>query len=137
MTGLTFHFLNPAIDYLVVLLLAHVSQSLLCFPDLCCPAMEPSPAPSTLQGAPAIMPASKPPRILACVLCQHRKIKCDRHFPCANCTKVSASILTMLWLLSCVGENSLTMPRQMSSVLQAPRRRRASDADQTRTSRSV
>jgi hypothetical protein len=31
----------------------------------------------------------KPPRrILACELCQHRKIKCDRHFPCANCTKV-------------------------------------------------
>ncbi|KJR89192.1 c6 zinc finger domain containing protein [Sporothrix schenckii 1099-18] len=29
----------------------------------------------------------KPPRILACVLCQHRKIKCDRTFPCANCTK--------------------------------------------------
>lgn len=30
----------------------------------------------------------KPPRILACVLCQHRKIKCDRNFPCANCVKV-------------------------------------------------
>ncbi|KAK4462135.1 fungal-specific transcription factor domain-containing protein [Cladorrhinum samala] len=31
----------------------------------------------------------KPPRILACVLCQHRKIKCDRNFPCANCTKAN------------------------------------------------
>ncbi|KAK3326605.1 fungal-specific transcription factor domain-containing protein [Apodospora peruviana] len=33
--------------------------------------------------------ASKPTRILACVLCQHRKIKCDRNFPCANCTKAN------------------------------------------------
>ncbi|TVY38946.1 Transcription factor [Lachnellula subtilissima] len=28
---------------------------------------------------------SKPQRILACVRCQQRKIKCDRNFPCANC----------------------------------------------------
>jgi hypothetical protein len=34
---------------------------------------------------------NKPTRILACVLCQHRKIKCDRSFPCANCIKVSSS----------------------------------------------
>ncbi|KAJ2972243.1 hypothetical protein NUW58_g9226 [Xylaria curta] len=27
----------------------------------------------------------KTPRILACVLCQNRKIKCDRHNPCSNC----------------------------------------------------
>ncbi|KAK4152469.1 activator of stress genes 1 [Chaetomidium leptoderma] len=33
--------------------------------------------------------ANKPPRILACVLCQHRKIKCDRLFPCANCIKAN------------------------------------------------
>ncbi|KAF4126203.1 Fungal trans [Geosmithia morbida] len=26
-------------------------------------------------------------RVLACHLCQKRKIKCDRRFPCANCTK--------------------------------------------------
>jgi hypothetical protein len=32
-------------------------------------------------------PASKAPRVLACVLCQQRKVKCDRKFPCANCTK--------------------------------------------------
>lgn len=25
----------------------------------------------------------------ACVLCQHRKIKCDRSTPCSNCVKVS------------------------------------------------
>src|SRR5271154_543896 len=29
----------------------------------------------------------KPQRVLACVLCQQRKVKCDRKFPCANCTK--------------------------------------------------
>ncbi|ROV92689.1 hypothetical protein VSDG_06579 [Cytospora chrysosperma] len=33
----------------------------------------------------------KPPRILACVLCQHRKIKCDRTFPCANCLKANVT----------------------------------------------
>lgn len=31
--------------------------------------------------------APKPTRILACVLCQQRKIKCDRKFPCAHCLK--------------------------------------------------
>ena len=30
---------------------------------------------------------SKPQRVLACVLCQQRKVKCDRRYPCANCTK--------------------------------------------------
>lgn len=32
-------------------------------------------------------PTSKTQRVLACVLCQQRKVKCDRRFPCANCTK--------------------------------------------------
>jgi Fungal Zn(2)-Cys(6) binuclear cluster domain len=32
----------------------------------------------------------KPPRVLACVLCQQRKVKCDRKFPCANCVKSRA-----------------------------------------------
>jgi hypothetical protein len=26
-------------------------------------------------------------RVLACVLCQQRKIRCDRKFPCSNCSK--------------------------------------------------
>lgn len=30
---------------------------------------------------------SKSQRVLACVLCQQRKIGCDRKFPCSNCTK--------------------------------------------------
>ncbi|KPM40852.1 hypothetical protein AK830_g5689 [Neonectria ditissima] len=38
------------------------------------------------QGAPQSQPP-RPQRILACVLCQQRKIKCDRRFPCANCIK--------------------------------------------------
>jgi hypothetical protein len=29
----------------------------------------------------------KPQRILACVLCQQRKVKCDRKFPCNHCIK--------------------------------------------------
>ena len=28
---------------------------------------------------------SKPQRVLACVRCQRRKIKCDRRFPCQHC----------------------------------------------------
>lgn len=32
----------------------------------------------------------KPQRVLACVLCQQRKVKCDRKFPCANCVKSQA-----------------------------------------------
>ncbi|RAL10654.1 C6 zinc finger domain protein [Aspergillus homomorphus CBS 101889] len=31
----------------------------------------------------------KPQRVLACVLCQQRKIRCDRTFPCANCVRAN------------------------------------------------
>jgi hypothetical protein len=34
--------------------------------------------------------AAKAQRTLACVLCQQRKVKCDRKFPCANCTKAGS-----------------------------------------------
>ena len=33
---------------------------------------------------------SRHQRILACTLCQQRKVKCDRRFPCANCVKSRA-----------------------------------------------
>ncbi|KAJ4137280.1 hypothetical protein NW768_002862 [Fusarium equiseti] len=33
---------------------------------------------------------AKPHRVLACVLCQQRKVKCDRTFPCSSCTKQGA-----------------------------------------------
>ncbi|KAI1264358.1 fungal-specific transcription factor domain-containing protein [Xylariaceae sp. FL1019] len=39
---------------------------------------------ATTSSAP---PHQKPAKTLACVHCQYRKIKCDRQFPCANCTK--------------------------------------------------
>ncbi|KAF9887319.1 hypothetical protein FE257_010314 [Aspergillus nanangensis] len=35
-------------------------------------------------------PSSKPQRVLSCILCQQRKVKCDRNFPCANCIKFKA-----------------------------------------------
>ncbi|OQE39303.1 hypothetical protein PENCOP_c007G04846 [Penicillium coprophilum] len=41
-----------------------------------------TPASSSEQAVTA-----KPPRVLACVLCQQRKIKCDRTFPCVNCVR--------------------------------------------------
>ncbi|KAH1299488.1 hypothetical protein KXX11_006494 [Aspergillus fumigatus] len=31
--------------------------------------------------------AQRPTRVLACVLCQQRKVKCDRQFPCATCVR--------------------------------------------------
>jgi hypothetical protein len=42
----------------------------------------------TPNGSPAV--PSKPQRVLACVLCQQRKVKCNRKFPCNNCTKSRA-----------------------------------------------
>ncbi|KAF2168448.1 hypothetical protein M409DRAFT_21198 [Zasmidium cellare ATCC 36951] len=30
----------------------------------------------------------KPQRLLACVRCQQRKVKCDRSYPCSNCVRV-------------------------------------------------
>lgn len=40
------------------------------------------PSPSTSTSSSAV-----PQRVLACVLCQQRKIRCDRKFPCATCIK--------------------------------------------------
>ena len=49
--------------------------------------------PTPEQSAGALSPQAsvpKPQRVLACVLCQQRKIKCDRRFPCGNCTKAGS-----------------------------------------------
>ncbi|KAI1139059.1 fungal-specific transcription factor domain-containing protein [Hypoxylon sp. FL0543] len=35
--------------------------------------------------------SGRPPRVLACVLCQNRKIKCDRKTPCSNCIKANVA----------------------------------------------
>ncbi|KAL5612883.1 hypothetical protein BROUX41_004039 [Berkeleyomyces rouxiae] len=53
-------------------------------------AATPTPIASTAT-APGAATATKAPRILACVLCQHRKIKCDRNMPCSNCIKANAA----------------------------------------------
>jgi hypothetical protein len=34
-----------------------------------------------------LLAATRPSRVLACLLCQQRKVKCDRGFPCANCVR--------------------------------------------------
>jgi hypothetical protein len=39
------------------------------------------------RGTSSLQPPPKPQRVLACVLCQQRKVKCDRKFPCANCLR--------------------------------------------------
>ena len=44
--------------------------------DLESPTVSPPPRSSKLQQ-----------RVLACVLCQQRKVKCNRRFPCSNCVK--------------------------------------------------
>lgn len=47
----------------------------------------------TPEGAPLAPPAPPTPKITrghSCVLCQQRKVKCDRQKPCANCIKARA-----------------------------------------------
>lgn len=34
--------------------------------------------------------STKPRRVLACILCQQRKVKCDRQFPCNNCRRTGS-----------------------------------------------
>ena len=52
--------------------------------------------PTPEQSSPAIFSplaaassraAAKPLRVLACVLCQQRKVKCDRKLPCTHCVR--------------------------------------------------
>ena len=45
--------------------------------------------------------ASKPQRVLSCVLCAQRKVKCDRKYPCSNCTKAGTQCIS-----------AATIPRQ-------------------------
>ena len=35
----------------------------------------------------ALPPGRVPQRVLACVPCQQRKVRCERRFPCSNCVK--------------------------------------------------
>lgn len=45
--------------------------------------------PATSPPAPHQPPqaTTKPQRLLACVLCQKRKVRCDRKVPCTNCIR--------------------------------------------------
>src|ERR1700753_3865348 len=56
-----------------------------------------TPERSTPGTSPAALPppsqASKRQRVLACVLCQQRKVKCDRKFPCSNCIKAKVQCI--------------------------------------------
>ncbi len=52
------------------------------------------PTPERCSPAISYPPVSFPPfqplkqqRVLACILCHQRKVKCDRKFPCSNCIK--------------------------------------------------
>ncbi|KAH7368827.1 C6 zinc finger domain-containing protein [Plectosphaerella cucumerina] len=52
-------------------------------------AQTPQSQQASAQNTPQSQSQSKIPRVLACVLCQHRKIKCDRSTPCSNCVKAN------------------------------------------------
>ncbi|KAI0536250.1 fungal-specific transcription factor domain-containing protein [Xylaria digitata] len=51
---------------------------------------------SATTAATTAPPHPKPTKILACVHCQYRKIKCDRRQPCSNCIKVSIILLCLI-----------------------------------------
>lgn len=50
---------------------------------------EPGAAATSLPAPdrPSSQPITKPHRVLACVSCQKRKVKCDRKDPCTNCIR--------------------------------------------------
>lgn len=49
--------------------------------------MEESPHPEPSPGSSSAQDRLAPARVLACVQCQTRKLKCNRQFPCARCLK--------------------------------------------------
>lgn len=53
------------------------------------PPTDPTVTPDTGTGT-TTGPATKPSRVLACIMCQQRKVRCDRIFPCANCVRQGA-----------------------------------------------
>lgn len=58
--------------------------------------MSPDTPSSSLQS-------SRKQRILSCVLCQQRKVKCERKFPCANCVRFH---------VQCVPATTVQRPRR-------------------------
>lgn len=62
----------------------------------------PTPEPGAVAPPPPLpAPAAKPQRVLSCILCAQRKVKCDRRSPCSNCIKSG---------VQCV--SAATIPRQ-------------------------
>ena len=53
-------------------------------------ATDPSISPDPVSRPPQ---PPKPQRVLACILCQQRKVKCDRKHPCADCVKARAQCI--------------------------------------------
>lgn len=47
----------------------------------------PGTTPTHTDANHTITPVVRSQRILACVLCQQRKVKCDRKFPCVHCVR--------------------------------------------------
>jgi hypothetical protein len=56
--------------------------------------LTPEHSPPDILSPTSSQPVNKPQRVLACVLCQQRKVRCDRKFPCANCKKVGAQCVS-------------------------------------------
>ncbi|KAF2852134.1 hypothetical protein T440DRAFT_52397 [Plenodomus tracheiphilus IPT5] len=52
-----------------------------------------TPGQSVSGTTPSVAP-QKPQRVLACLLCQQRKVKCDRKSPCANCSRAGAQCVS-------------------------------------------
>jgi ribosomal protein L13E len=56
--------------------------------------LTPEQSPQDILSPSSSQPVNKPQRVLACVLCQQRKVRCDRKFPCANCKKVGVECVS-------------------------------------------
>lgn len=48
---------------------------------------QPDPLATSTATEHTVQTPGKHQRVLACVSCQQRKVKCDRHFPCAHCLR--------------------------------------------------
>jgi hypothetical protein len=56
--------------------------------------LTPEQSPPDMRSPDHYQYTTKTQRVLACVLCQQRKVRCDRKFPCANCTKAGVQCIS-------------------------------------------
>lgn len=73
-----------------------------------------------MSASPKENPSSKQPRPLACVLCQRRKVKCDRNYPCANCVKVRKRITRLSMRLSVPSPHLLCLLSSRRALMSIP-----------------